>query len=81
MKDAAPQPVYLTDYTPFGYLVEAVHLTFRLDPDRTRVISRIRFRPNPDSADRRFFLHGEQLQLISARIDGAAVTPEVTPQG
>ena len=81
MKDAAPQPVYLSDYTPFGYLVEAVHLTFRLDPDRTRVISRIRFRPNPDSADRRFFLHGEQLQLISARIDGAAVTPEVTPQG
>ena len=81
MKDAAPQPVYLSDYTPFGYLVEDVHLTFRLDPDRTRVISRIRFRPDPDSTERRFFLHGEQLRLIAARIDGAPVTPEITPQG
>ena len=81
MKDASPQPVYLSDYTPFGYLIDAVHLTFRLDPHKTRVISHIRFRPNPDSTDRRFFLHGEQLTLITASIDGQAITPEVTPQG
>lgn len=81
MKDASPAPVYLSDYAPFGYVVDDVHLTFRLDPHATRVISRIRFRPNPDSADRRFFLHGEQLRLIGARIDGVAITPEVTPQG
>jgi aminopeptidase N len=81
MKDAAPSPVFLSDYAPFGYLVEDVHLTFRLDPQATRVISRIRFRPNPDSTDRRFFLHGEQLKLIDARIDGAPVTPQITPQG
>jgi aminopeptidase N len=67
MKDASPQPVYLSDYTPFGYLVDAVHLTFRLDPHKTRVLSRIHFRPNPDSTDRRFFLHGEQLSLIAAK--------------
>ena len=81
MKDAAPQPVFLSDYTAFGYLVEDVHLTFRLDPQATRVLSRIRFRPNPDSTDRRFFLHGEQLRLIAARIDGAPVTPEITDRG
>jgi aminopeptidase N len=81
MKDAAPSPVFLSDYAPFGYLVEDVHLTFRLDPQATRVISRIRFRPDPDSTDRRFFLHGEQLKLIGARIDGAAITPDITPQG
>ena len=81
MKDAAPSPVFLSDYAPFGYLVEDVHLTFRLDPQATRVISRIRFRPDPDSTDRRFFLHGEQLRLIGARIDGAAISPDITPQG
>jgi aminopeptidase N len=81
MKDAAPAPVYLSDYAPFGYLVEDVHLTFRLDPQGTRVLSRIRFRPDPDVTERRFFLHGEQVTLISARIDGVAISPEVTPQG
>ena len=81
MKDASPAPVFLSDYAPFGYLVEDVHLTFRLDPQATRVLSRIRFRPNPDVAAPRFVLHGEQLRLIAARIDGVAISPEVTPQG
>ncbi|MEM9496530.1 MAG: aminopeptidase N [Pseudomonadota bacterium] len=73
MKDAAPQTIHLADYRPPAYLVEEVHLTFRLHPSRTRVLSRIAFRPNPASADRAFFLHGRNLQLIEARIDGAVV--------
>ncbi|MEQ9259251.1 MAG: aminopeptidase N [Roseovarius sp.] len=81
MRDAAPQPVHLEDYTPFGYLVEKVELTFRLAPSATRVLSRIRFTPNPAATDRRFFLHGEELRLLSARIDGAEIAPEITPQG
>ncbi len=81
MNDAAPQTFYLKDYTPFGYEVEEVHLTFRLAPQSTRVLSRIRFAPKPDAVDKAFFLHGEELTLISARIDGAEVTPDVTPQG
>jgi aminopeptidase N len=81
MKDAAPQPIYLRDYTPPAHLVDAVHLTFRLHPEKTRVLSRIEFRPNPASSDRRFFLHGENLRLVEAKIDGAAITPEVTPEG
>ena len=83
MRDAAPTTVYLKDYTPFGYLVDSVHLTFDLAPHATRVTSRIAFRPNPntDAADRVFFLHGEQLSLISARIDGEDVSPEVTDAG
>jgi len=81
MKDAGPQPVYLEDYTPPAYLVDAVHLTFRLAPEATRVLSRIAFRPNPDAASRDFFLHGEGLRLISAQIDGQAISPEVTSEG
>ncbi len=75
MRDAAPTTIYLKDYTPFAYLIDEVSLTFRLDPHKTRVLSRIAFRPNPDATDRRFFLHGEDLTLISARIDGQDVAP------
>ncbi|SHH75190.1 aminopeptidase N [Cognatishimia maritima] len=81
MRDAAPQTIYLKDYTPFGYLIDSVHLTFKLHPTTTRVLSRIAFRPNPDATDKTFFLHGEQLTLISAKIDGAEITPEVTDEG
>ena len=85
MKDAAtqatPETIYLKDYTPFGFTVEEVHLTFRLAPRATRVLSRIRFAPNPEAVNRDFFLHGEELTLISARIDGAEVQPKVTDKG
>ena len=53
-----PRTVYLKDYSPPAYLVDEVRLTFRLAPETTRVLSEIRFRPNPDAASRDFFLHG-----------------------
>ncbi|MEO0744837.1 MAG: M1 family aminopeptidase, partial [Pseudomonadota bacterium] len=81
MRDATPQTIYLADYTPFGFAVEDVHLTFDLAPSATRVTARIRFAPKPDAADPTFFLHGENLQLISARIDGEAVQPTLTDEG
>ncbi|SEJ76305.1 Aminopeptidase N [Marinovum algicola] len=81
MKDASPQTIYLKDYTPFGFTVESVELTFRLAPHATRVLSKIRFAPNPEATDRTFFLHGEDLRLISARIDGREVNPELSDRG
>ncbi|TLP67794.1 aminopeptidase N [Parasedimentitalea maritima] len=81
MAEATPQTIYLKDYTPFGYQVDEVHLTFHLSPKATRVVSRIEFTPKPDAVDRSFFLHGEQLQLIAAKIDGQPVSPDVTAQG
>ena len=81
MKDAQPQAIFLADYTPPAYLVDEVRLTFRLSPSATRVLSRVAFRPNPEAASRAFRLDGEKLTLISATIDGAPVTPEITPEG
>lgn len=81
MRDAAPQTIYLKDYTPFGYTVEKVHLIFDLAPNATRVTSRIKFSPNPNATDKTFFLHGENLALRSAKIDGEPVKPKVTPEG
>ncbi|MBW6418165.1 aminopeptidase N [Celeribacter sp. PS-C1] len=79
MKDAAPHTIYLKDYTPFGYRIDGVELTFKLHQTATRVLSKIAFAPNPEAPDttdgKRFFLHGEELNLISAKIDGVPVTP------
>lgn len=79
--DVAPQTIYLKDYTPFGWTVSDVHLTFVLAPKATRVRARISFAPNPDAPAQEFFLHGEQLALISAKIDGRPVTPDVSLEG
>ncbi len=81
MSHPAPQTIHLADYTPPNWMVRGVHLTFRLDPTSTRVLSRIEFAPNPDAHSRDFALNGENMTLISARIDGAEVTPEVGDHG
>ena len=81
MKDAAPQTIYLSEHTPPAYLVDRVHLTFKLGATDTRVISRIAFRPNPDAASRDFFLHGDDLALISAKIDGQTIQPDLSADG
>ena len=85
MKDTAPQTIYLKDYTPFGYRIDGVELTFKLHPTATRVLSKIAFTPNPEAAEttdgKRFFLHGEELTLISATVDGAPVTPREVAGG
>ncbi|MDG4648083.1 aminopeptidase N [Roseibacterium sp. SDUM158017] len=71
MKDAVPQPVRLSDYRPPNHLVDEVRLTFRLKPKATRVVSNIRFRPNPDGlTDGDLRLDGEGLRLIRCSIDG-----------
>ncbi|QBX99814.1 aminopeptidase N [Rhodophyticola sp. CCM32] len=77
MKDAAPQTINLADYQPPAYLIDAVHLSFRLDPKATRVRSRITFRANPDGGDRGdLVLDGENLKLISARIDDSPLNTD-----
>ncbi len=81
MKDAAPKTIYLKDYKAFGWQVQDVHLTFRLSPKATRVVAKIHFAPNPDAPEQAFFLHGEDLTLIKAAVDGVEVSPEVSEDG
>ena len=81
MTKPAQRKIHLADYTPPAFLVDKVDLTFRLDPQATRVISRIAFRPNPAAEERGFFLHGENLKLIRAAIDGRPIRPEMVEGG
>jgi len=75
VRDNSSKVIHLTDYQPFSHDVEHVSLTFRLDPKNTVVTSRIRFVPKTRDAD--LVLHGENLVLKSARIDGQAVPTQV----
>jgi len=78
---SSPKTIYLADYTPPAYLIDTVDMIFDLSPDNTRVTTRIMFRPNPDSDGKQFFLHGENLSLIWAKIDGTSVTPDLVDGG
>ncbi|MCC1480164.1 aminopeptidase N [Roseibaca sp. Y0-43] len=81
MRDTA-QPIYLADYQPPAFLVEQVDLTFKLAPTTTRVISRLRFSPNPDAVPGQDLrLDGEGLRLIAASIDGVTVAADPNATG
>ncbi len=76
----APAPTRLADYTEPHHWVESVDLTFYLSPTATRVVSKIIFTANPNNPGP-LTLDGEQLRLLSAKIDGETVSPDVTPTG
>ncbi|MFN7002597.1 MAG: aminopeptidase N [Roseinatronobacter sp.] len=81
MRDTAPQPIHLADYQAPPFLIEHVDLTFRLAPRATRVLSRIRFKPNPGiHAGHDLRLDGEGLRLIAAHLNGVPypATPDAT---
>ncbi len=77
MKTDTPQPIRLSDYRPTPYLIDAVHLDFRLDASATEVRSRLSLRPNPASTeqDAPLVLDGERISLQSLMLDGQVMTP------
>ena len=76
MRDANPQTIYLKDYTCPEYLIDSVELLFDLDEENTLVRSRLLLRRNPESMLRNspLVLQGEELELLSLRLDGQVLT-------
>jgi aminopeptidase N len=72
MKTDTPRPIRLKDYRPPDYLIDEVHLDFRLAPESTRVQSSLRLRPNPKAASpgAPLVLDGETLELKALRLNG-----------
>jgi aminopeptidase N len=62
------------DYTPPAFLIDSVALEFDLVPARTVVKNTMKLRRNPDAHGdaSRLELMGEQLEFVSAAIDGVA---------
>ena len=79
---ADPRTVYLADYQPYPFVLDQVHLTFRLAPRATRVLARLSFAPNPARPGRHDLrLHGEKLALISVATGVRALHPVVDSEG
>ncbi len=78
MQSPKPKAVHLKDYTPVTYLIDAVSLDIQLDPEATRVASRLSLRSNPDRVARNepLVLDGEKLTLISIALDGRNLTAD-----
>ncbi|MFN9773192.1 MAG: aminopeptidase N [Burkholderiales bacterium] len=76
MRTDQPVTVRRLDYTPPDHLVDTIDLRFELDPQRTVVVATLAVRRRegaPAAAPLR--LDGEALELLSAEIDGAPVSP------
>jgi aminopeptidase N len=73
----APQTIFLKDYAEPHHWVETAHLTFKLSPRATLVVSKIVFEPNANNLGD-LILNGEQLRLVSVQINGADVPHKTT---
>lgn len=65
-----PKEIFLADYQVPNYLVDKIALNFDLASDTTKVHSVLSMRLNPDATSTECILDGEQLELISVKIDG-----------
>ena len=72
MPHDTPKTIYLRDYRPPEFLIDRVELRFDLGEEETLVHSKLSMRRNPaaDAGDGCLHLHGEQLELVSIKLDG-----------
>ncbi|MDP3843915.1 MAG: aminopeptidase N [Oxalobacteraceae bacterium] len=70
MRTNIPNTIFRADYTAPGYTVSTVEMGFDLDPQSTRVATRIAMTRNPAATSKNLVLHGEALELLSLRMNG-----------
>ena len=76
VSDAQPTAttVRREDYTAPAFWIDTVDLTFDLDPAKTRVLSKLRVRRNPDVPAQALRLNGEELNLARVLVNGAGTS-------
>lgn len=77
MKTKTPRPIHLKSYRPAHYLVDTIDLNIFLEPRATRVIAKLRIRPNPaaETPSAPLELNGEQLSLEQVKLSGRKLHP------
>jgi aminopeptidase N len=67
-----PKAIYLKDYTPPPYWIDTVDLDFDLHETHAEVRARMAFRRNTEqpALDRELLLAGDELELVSVKLDG-----------
>ncbi len=90
MREGQAAAVRREDYTAPAFWIDAVDLTFDLEPSKTRVLNKMRLRRNPDVAAQPLRLDGEDLNLArvlvngggtSFKMDGQVLVLENLPEG
>ena len=74
MKLAEPRAIQLKEYTPPTYRISEISLTFRLEPNATRVSAKMQVQRQGAEA-KPLTLNGKRLKLISVAIDGNWLEP------
>ncbi len=62
------------DYTPPAFWIDTVDLTLDLEPTKTRVLSKLTVRRNPDVPAQALRLDGDELNLSRVLLNGAGCT-------
>ena len=76
-----PAPVIRrADYTAPAYWVDTVHLSFDLDPAKTRVLNKMTLRRNPDVPAQALKLDGEELNLARVLVNGQGTAFKIEDQ-
>ena len=72
MRTDTPKTIYLKDYTPYPFKVETLDLNFDIHDGYSVVTAKSRFIRTDDSVSE-VFLNGEELELLSLKIDGKEI--------
>jgi len=77
MRTEQPQMIHLKDYQAPDYLIDETHLTFELFEDHTLVHAQLVMRRNPARGGGlpALALDGQQLELLSVKLDDVDLTP------
>jgi len=73
MPTTIPQTIHRKDYSAPDYQVETVDIGFDLDPDETRVATRMTLTRAPGSQLGEIHLHGNELKLAQLRLNGVTL--------
>src|SRR6185312_10508315 len=74
MRTEEPRAIHLADYKAPDFRIETVHLDFSLEPNATRVASKLAI-VRRGSAAAPLRLDGEEQKLLSVALDGRTLTP------
>lgn len=73
MRTETPVTLFLKDYTPPAWWIEAVDLHVAIHDGHAEVRSRLACTRNPAVAGGALVLNGEALELVSITLDGAVL--------
>ena len=70
LREGQNTTVLRADYRPPAFWIDSVDLTFDLDPQKTRVLNRMKMRRNPQAGRQALQLDGEALNLARVLVNG-----------